>query len=111
MKNSGHREAVITFFYLEVSIKSNIPAVRQASGSKTGIVWKGFLVKHRLLDAAARWWVAAFFLSEKSHTMVTLLKQVPVPLIPSADDFAEVAAQKAQELQQQMDEELKKAGL
>ena len=43
--------------------------------------------------------------------MVTLLKQVPVPLIPSADDFAEVAAQKAQELQQQMDEELKKAGL
>jgi orotidine-5'-phosphate decarboxylase len=29
----------------------------------------------------------------------------------SADDFAEVAAQKAQELQQQMDEELKKAGL
>jgi orotidine-5'-phosphate decarboxylase len=27
------------------------------------------------------------------------------------DDFAEVAAQKAQELQQQMDEELKKAGL
>jgi hypothetical protein len=39
------------------------------------------------------------------------IKQVPVPLIPSADDFAEVAAQKAQELQQQMDEELKKAGL
>ena len=34
MKNSGHREAVITFFYLEVSINSNIPAVRQASGSK-----------------------------------------------------------------------------
>jgi orotidine-5'-phosphate decarboxylase len=29
----------------------------------------------------------------------------------SGDDFAEVAAQKAQELQQQMDEELKKAGL
>jgi hypothetical protein len=55
VKNSGHREAVITFFYLEVSIKSNIPAVRQASGSKDRNCFeKGFLVKHRLLDAAAR---------------------------------------------------------
>ena len=55
MKNSGHREAVITFFYLEVSIRLNIPAVRQASGSKDRNCFeKGFLVKHRLLDAAAR---------------------------------------------------------
>ena len=36
-------------------IKSNIPAVRQASGSKNRNCFeKGFLVKHRLLDAAAR---------------------------------------------------------
>ena len=38
--NSGRREALITFF---------------SFGSKTGICFrKGFLVKHRLLDAAAR---------------------------------------------------------
>jgi hypothetical protein len=56
VKNSGHREAVITFFCFEkVSISLNIPAARQALRFKYRIcIEKGFLVKHRLLDAAAR---------------------------------------------------------
>ena len=54
--NSGRREALITFFSFEkVSINIIFLLKGRPSGSKTGICFrKGFLVKHRLLDAAAR---------------------------------------------------------
>ena len=54
--NSGRREALITFFSFEkVSINIIFLLKGRPFGSKTGICFrKGFLVKHRLLDAAAR---------------------------------------------------------
>ena len=39
---------------MKVSISYYIPVERQASGENRIILEKGFLVKHRLLDAAAR---------------------------------------------------------
>jgi hypothetical protein len=55
VKNSGHREAVITFFYLEKVSNNEISCLWTGPQPKGWIIkGKGFLVKHRLLDAAAR---------------------------------------------------------
>ena len=53
--NSGRREALITFFSLERLVIMKYSCRKTGLQSKDWIIiGKGFLVKHRLLDAAAR---------------------------------------------------------
>jgi hypothetical protein len=53
--NSGRREALITFFSLERLVIMKYSCRKTGLQSKGWIrIGKGFLVKHRLLDAAAR---------------------------------------------------------
>ena len=55
LNDSGRCEALITFFYLEkVSNNDYIPVSDRPQPKGWITKGKGFLVKHRLLDAAAR---------------------------------------------------------